>query len=234
VIVVEGVVALWVAGTCVGVVTGALTSAVGLAVVLAGLGSYIVILGLRHDRLRGLAMPDAWARWLTSAVIEEELELEVAIHPRRGRARDAIVALLAVLVVVGASIAMERSAATLGTRHGVPDIVIGGLVLAAVTSLPNAVAAVYLAARGRGAATLSTAMNSNALNVAVGLLIPATIAGLGAPTGQGTLVAVWYFALTAFALAGAYLGRGLNRTHGALIICGYVAFCAAVLAAAYS
>ena len=49
--------------------------------------------------------------------------------------------------------------------HGVPPIVIGGLVLAAVTSLPNAVAAVYLARRGSGTAVLSTALNSNALNV---------------------------------------------------------------------
>ena len=50
-------------------------------------------------------------------------------------------------------------------------------MLAAVTSLPNAVAAVYLAGRGRGAATLSTALNSNALNVIAGLLLPAAIIG---------------------------------------------------------
>ena len=100
--------------------------------------------------------------------MEEELELEAAIHPPRGRARDAIVAAIAVLVVVGASVAMEQTASKLGARHAIPEIVVGGLILAGVTSLPNAVAAVYLARRGRGAATLSTAMNSNALNVAVG------------------------------------------------------------------
>ena len=149
------------------------------------------------------------------------------------RARRAIVAVAAVLVVAGASIAMEQSASTLGTRHGIPDIVIGALVLAAVLSLPNGVAAADPSARGRGAATLSTAMNSNALNVAIGLLIPATVAGLGPPSRQGTLVAVWYLGLTAFALAGAYASRGLTRTHGALIICGYLAFCGAVLATAY-
>ncbi|HWF55919.1 MAG TPA: sodium/calcium exchanger protein [Solirubrobacteraceae bacterium] len=110
-----------------------------------------------------------WALWLTAAVSEEESELEVAIHPRRGRARDALMAGAAVLIVVGASVAMERSGSTLGARRHVPGIVVGGLVLAAVTSLPNAVAAVYLATRGRGAATLSTAMNSNAINVVAGL-----------------------------------------------------------------
>ena len=44
-----------------------------------------------------------------------------------------------------ASVAMEQGASTLGTPFGVPQIVVGGLVLAAVTSLPNAVSAVYLA-----------------------------------------------------------------------------------------
>ena len=38
-------------------------------------------------------------------------------------------------------------------------------MLAVVTSLPNAVTAVYLARRGRGAAVPSTALNSNAINV---------------------------------------------------------------------
>jgi cation:H+ antiporter len=230
VIAIEGAVGLWIAAACVAVVSGAIASAAGLALVLAVLVPYLLVLGMRHERLRRLVLPGSWAAWLESAVSEEELELEVAIHPRRGSGRDAGVAALAVAVVVAASVAMEQSASRLGTRHGVPEIVVGALVLAAVTSLPNAVAGVYLAARGRGAATLSTAMNSNALNVAAGLLIPATITGLGSPSGAGTLVAVWYLGLTAFALAAAYLGRGLRRAHGALIIGAYVAFCAAVLA----
>ncbi len=53
--------------------------------------------------------------------------------------------------MVGASVAMELTASKLGARHHVPEIVIGALVLAGVTSLPNAVSALYLAIRGRGA-----------------------------------------------------------------------------------
>ncbi len=180
-----------------------------------------------------MGLPAAWAEWLTTAVIEEEEELDVAIHPSRGHARDAALAGIAVLVVVGASIAMEHAASRLGSRHGVPEIVTGALVLAAVTSLPNAVASVYLARRGRGAATLSTAMNSNALNVAVGLLLPAVILGLGETAGLGVLTAVWYLGLTLFALGCAYAGRGLNRTHGVLIICGYLTFAGVLVAAAH-
>ena len=234
VIVLEGVVAVWVAAVCVAVVVGLLSPGVGLVVVMCVLVPYLVVLGVRHDRLRRLGLPAAWVSWLTSAIVEEELELEAAIHPRRGRARDATVAAIAVLVVVGASVAMEQAAVRLGADHGIPEIVVGGLILAAVTSLPNAVAAVYLARRGRGAATLSTAMNSNALNVAAGLLLPATVVGLGTSSGPATLSAAWYVGLTVFALVCAYVARGLRRVHGALIICGYVAFVGVVLASAYS
>ena len=97
-------------------------------------------------------------------------------------------------------------------------------VLAAVTSLPNAVGAVFLARRGRGAAVLSEAMNSNMLNVLVGLFLPGTFIGLGTTGGGATLVAAWYGCLTVFSLAMAYLGRGLGRRQGLVIVAGYLAF----------
>ena len=234
VIVLEGVVAMSIATVCLAVVVGVFSPAVGLVLVVAVLVPYLVVLGVPRDRLGRIGLPSAWVSWLTGAIVEEELELEVAIHPQRGRQVDGVVAAIAVLVVVGASVAMEQTASKLGARHAIPEIVVGALILAAVTSLPNAVAAVYLARRGRGAATLSTAMNSNALNVAAGLLLPATVVGLGASSGQGTLVAAWYLGLTAFALACAYIGLGLRRGHGVLIICGYLAFVGVVLATAYS
>ena len=64
-------------------------------------------------------------RWLAEAVPEEEQELEPAIHPPRAGGLDVVVAVLATAVVVGASIAMELTASTLGARHHVPEIVIG-------------------------------------------------------------------------------------------------------------
>jgi Ca2+/Na+ antiporter len=137
------------------------------------------------------------------------------------------------LVVVLASTVMELTATNLGHRFAVPGIITGGIVLAAVTSLPNAVAAVYLATRGRGAAVLSTALNSNALNVIAGLLIPAAITGLGSPSTQTTLVTGWYAGLTAAVLVAAFAGRGLRRPAGSAIIAAYAAFLAALLAVAY-
>jgi cation:H+ antiporter len=234
VVVLEGVVASWVAAVCLVVVVGVVSAAAGLGLVLAVLGPYLAAIGMRRGRLRRLGLPLRWVGWLASAIGEEELELEAAIHPRRGRTRDGVVAAAAVLVVVGASVAMERAVSTLGQHVAIPQIVVGGLILAGVTSLPNAVAGVYLAGRGRGAATLSTAMNSNTLNVTVGLLIPATVVGLGAGSGPATLVAAWYLALTAFILLSAYVGRGLRRADGALILLAYLAFAGVTVSTAYS
>jgi cation:H+ antiporter len=233
VIVMEAAVALSVAAACVAVIAGALSPAIGLVVVGCVLVPYLLILGAHRDLLRRLGVRPEWMDWLTAAITEEELELEPAIHPQRGRGADAAEALVALLVVVGASLAMEEAASHLGSRNGIPEVVIGGLVLAAVTSLPNAVAAVYLAMRGKGAATLSTATNSNAINVAVGLLIPGTIVGLGAPSGTATLIAGWYLGLTALAFFFAYRGGGLQRWHGVLIVGAYVAFTGIVLSSAY-
>lgn len=224
VVALDGTVAVWIACVCVAVVAGAISPFTGLDLALIVFLPYLVFLGAPHDRLYRLRVPRTWVAWLRQAILESEVELEVAIHPARGRTRDGLEAGLAIAVVVGASIAMEHTASTLGSRWGTPEIVTGGLILAGVTSIPNAVAAVYLAVRGRGAATLSTAMNSNALNVIAGLLLPATIVGLGAPTGTATLVACWYLGLTLVALGFAFATGGLRRAHGAAIVVLYGLF----------
>ena len=64
-----------------------------------------------------------------------------------GQAAGRAIAAVALGVVIVASVTMERAASSARAADpGVPEIIIGGLVLAAVTSLPNAVAAVWLAA----------------------------------------------------------------------------------------
>ena len=230
VVLLGGAVAVWVATVCVLAVTGVLAAAWGLALTLAVLCGYLALLATEGRGLERLRVPGRPASWLRSAIAEEEQELLEAIRPPRGRWPDVALALGALVVVVVASVTMERAAADLGERYAIPEIVIGGLVLAAVTSLPNAVAAVYLAARGRGAATLSTALNSNTLNVVIGLLLPATILGLGAATGQTIMITLWYALLTVAVLGAAYLRQGLGRVTGSLIVATYAVFVVSILA----
>src|SRR5262249_58523473 len=104
----------------------------------------------------------------------------------------------------------------------------------AAPSLPTSVAGFSPAAGGGGAAMLSTTLNSNALNVPAGLLLPAAIIGLGPPSGQSDLIAVWYLALTLIALALAYRDSGMSRASGALIIGAYLVFVGSLLTVAHS
>jgi cation:H+ antiporter len=228
VVILEGVVGLSVAAVTVALTAGWLAPAAGLGLVLALFVPYLVLSALTPVRRRQLALPARWRDWLVGAVRDEEVELSAAIHPHSGSWKDGGLALVALAVVIAASVAMERAASILGGRYGLASIVLGAVVLAAVTSLPNAVAAVYLASRGRGSATLAEAMNSNSLNVVVGLFIPAVIVGIGRSSAVGLMVALSYGGLTVVTLALALKGAGLGRRAGAVIVALYVLFVVAL------
>ncbi|MDA8312658.1 MAG: hypothetical protein M0Z46_19035 [Actinomycetota bacterium] len=230
VVVFQGLIAAWVALACLATVTGLVTPAIGLVVALVVLIPYALLAALDGSRWWLRPDPSSLRRWLTRAIAEEELELSAIIHPRRGRPRDAAVGGAALVVVVIASVAMEQAAARLGVRLSVPGVLVGGTVLAAVTSLPNAVAAIYWAKRGRGVAMLSTALNSNALNVVAGFLLPSMLIGVGGRSVQEALMAWWYVGLTSVVLSLAFVQRGLRRPAGWLIVLCYLAFVAVLTA----
>ncbi len=227
-----GAVAVWIAAVALLLVIGAVPPVAALLLAAGVFVPYVVVLGVRHEVIGRLAAPDRWRRWLVSAITEEEQELEPAIHPGRGGARDALLALAATVLVVAASVAMERSGSRLGARHGVPEIVVGGIVLAVVTSLPNAVAGIYLASRGRASAVLSTSLNSNAINVLAGLLIPTTFVGIAAPSAESTFVASSALAMTVLAIIFCYARRGLARREGIALVVAYLVFAAVLTATA--
>ena len=174
---------------CVLTSVGLVSPLLGLILTSSVLIAYLIALGLRRDVLRRLALPKVVTAWLSSAIDEEEEELEAAIRPPIGRSIDVVVALVALVIVVGASVAMERGASSIGHHFHVADAVVGGVALAAVTSLPNAVAAIHLAAKHRGAAAFSTALTSNNLNVIAGFLIPGAVVGIARSSFAGNLTA---------------------------------------------
>jgi cation:H+ antiporter len=229
VVIFEGGVALWIAAVSAGTLAGLITPEAGLLAALAVLAPYVAISAVGPARRRTLPLPAAWRGWLASAVDEEEQELSAAIHPRKGDKRDAAAGAAALMVVVAASVTMERAASTAGTQVGMPNIVVGGIVLAVVTSLPNAVSAIYLATKGRGAAALSGALNSNTLNVVAGLLVPAVVTGMAPLSGGAVFVAGSYVTLTLVTLALALAGRGLDRRSGSVIAGAYLIFAAILL-----
>jgi cation:H+ antiporter len=231
VVVMEGAAAIGVAVASVAAVSGALSPAPVLVLTLVFFVPYVVIAAVPTQRL---PLPAASKRWLGEALREEVEETEDAYRPfwRASTRLAAVTATVAVLVVIGASILMEHSASVGGSALGVPEIVLGAVVLAGVTSIPNAVAAVYLARVGKGAATLSVAMNSNTVNVVGGLALPAVIGGLVvAHLGGGAVFAgASYLGMTVLVIALAYKGGGLGRGAGGLLIGVYAVFLAVLIA----
>jgi cation:H+ antiporter len=206
------------------VALGVLPGVAGLVLALLALAPYVTVSALHlHARQR---LPG----FLREAVVEEQQDARRDEYAPPASRLDALVVVPALAAVVGGAYGMVAAAQSLADRWNVADVVVGALVLAALTSIPNLIAAVRLARHGRGAACVSESLNSNNANILVGLCIPAVIVGLGSASGIEIFTACWMIGMTAIAVALGF-GRGLTRREGAVIIALYVVFAVVVLTA---
>jgi cation:H+ antiporter len=223
-LVLNGGVAVLVAIVGLLVVVEVVPGAVGLAVALLVLAPYVLLSGL-HERARS-RLPGP----LREAVAEEQRDARRDEFSRPATGLDALTVVPALAVVVGGAYGMVTAAQSLGERWDVSDVVLGAIVLAALTSIPNLIAAIRLARHGRGAACVSEALNSNNANILAGLCAPATILSLGSTSGVETFAAVWMAGMTLVAVALGF-GGGLTRREGAAIVALYAVFFVVVVVA---
>jgi len=210
----NGGVGLAVVGTAVALVLGAIGATVATVLILAVLVPYAVLFALPPGRLRGP---------LGAAVREEAEDMRTDRVPP-ATLLDALEIVPCLIVIVAAAIWLVKAATDLGDHWGVSDVVVGTLVLAALTTLPNVVTAVRLALHGRGAAVVSEAFNSNSLNILFGLAIPGLFLTLGTASGIQAFTAWWLLGMTGVAIVLAWSGHGLARPEGAAMIILYVPF----------
>ena len=90
---------------------------------------------------------------------------------------------VALVAIVAGATAMVDTSLVVADAIGLSHALVGLLVLAVVTSLPNMSTAIRLARQGRGDATVSETLNSNNINLVGGIVIPAAILGLGTVPG---------------------------------------------------
>jgi cation:H+ antiporter len=206
------------------VAVGVLPGAAGLVLALLALAPYVTVSAL-HARARA-RLPG----FLREAVVEEQQDARRDEYARPATGVDALAVMPALAAVVGGAYGMVTAAQSLADRWNVSDVVLGALVLAALTSIPNLIAAVRLARHGRGAACVSESLNSNNANILVGLCVPAVILGLGAASGVEIFAAWWMVGLTVVAVALGF-GKGLTRREGVVIVALYAVFVVVVAAA---
>jgi len=136
-----------------------------------------------------------------------------------------------VLIVVG-STGMVRAALTLAKHWHVSQTITGFLLLAVLTSLPNAFTAVRLGTTGRGDALVSETFASNTINLTGGILVPALVAGLAAGSRTIDFDLLWLGGMTCLTVILLATTRGLGRAGGALLIALYCGFVAVQITAA--
>ena len=237
-----------------GVVLGSnvfnLAAMVGLSAVLAG----AVTIGRRELAVEGSValaatfvagalvlglLPAAWACALFAAVAIPYVVAaarQPALHHRLPHVHEgalwkplALIVPAIALIVLG-STGMVRSALVLSDRWHVSKIVVGIVVLAVLTSLPNAYTAVRLGLTGRGSALVSEAFGSNTINLVGGILVPALVVGLAGHSGLTEANLAWLVAMTCVVVVLLAPRRGMTRLGGALLVCFYAAFVAVQLA----
>jgi cation:H+ antiporter len=132
--------------------------------------------------------------------------------------------LLAVGLIVVGSEGMVRSALSLADQWQLPTALVGVLILAILTSLPNAYTAVRLGASHRGAALVSESLNSNTINLLGGVMVPALLIGLEPASRLVRFDFAWLVMMTLVALLLLTPRRGSGRVGGGVLILLYVAF----------
>ncbi len=225
----NGSIAVLVVGIIAALISGMIapvTSVIVLGVVVV---AYIALSALRGPGIERLGLPRAAERFLYSVITSAENAAREDRTPPKAVIADALSVVPALVSIVLASIGMVNSALTIGHRWGISDTVIGVLVLATLTGLPNVIAAVRLARSGRGGAVISEALNSNTFNAIAGVCLPALILGLGPVSGQTRFATWWLLGMTLLVLILMFIRRGLSRAEGMVVIALYFVFLAIII-----
>ncbi len=187
---------------------------------------YAAILWMRRGTINALPLPSSWKAFLADATSDhaegseksnavKETNREQDAHSQEVSGKSLAQGGIALVLITGGSVALVRFT-TLLTAGRLPHELLGPVVLAGLTGIPNVYTAMRLALRQNGPAVVVEAMNSNILNIVAGLAIPAVVFGGVSFSGTGLMSAMWLLALTMAAIALCVWQRGLSRIAGSL------------------
>jgi cation:H+ antiporter len=140
-----------------------------------------------------------------------------------------VLIVLDVALIIAGSAGMVETALTLGKDWHIPNSVLGVLILAPLTSLPNALTAIRLGLAGRGAALVGETFNSNSINLAVGVIVPSLFVTFAALSSVDKQQLAWLLAMTIAAVGLLARPAGMRRAGAAVLLILYFAFVAGTL-----
>lgn len=194
------------------------------------LAPYVWLLSMSSERVARMNLPARVRLYLVLAIGHVHRDTRNRSGLRQAFWGDGLIIAVSLAAILVASNFVVQSAIVLEANWHLPPLVMGTLILAALTSVPNVVAAVQLARDGLGPAVVSETFNSNTLNLLVGTGLPALVFSLGTVTPQMTLTLVWLLGMSIFAVLAAGHRHGLHRIAGTVLILLYLMFTGAIVA----
>jgi cation:H+ antiporter len=225
----EAFVGLWLVAVTLAVVAGGLGATTGALLIAVVAVPYVALLAAGPRMARRLPLGVAESRFVRRSFGEEHRRAR-PLDSRREAGRLVAVLLVALVLIVAGSVGAVRSATDLAHAWSVPESLVGVIVLAILTSLPNAWTGVRFGLQQRGSALISETLNSNSINIVAGLAVPAALGSLGAFSGLAVFDVAWLFGMTATALVLFGKRDGAGRGAGAFLIALYLAFLAIQIA----
>lgn len=217
-------VALWITGAiALQLLYGVSATVIGVMIAAVML-PYTLVSALKPARLKWLHVPEPAALWLGEAVSGTEVDTGEDVFPPPPSWADKASLLPLLGIVVMASVGMVHAASVIGEKLDVSEVVLGALVLATVTGVPNAIAAIRLGLQGRGSAVVSETFNSNSLNLIAGAYLPSLFAVSPAPSSTARLTLWWLVGMTVLAALLFLRGGRLGRFGGGVLVATYAAF----------
>jgi cation:H+ antiporter len=222
-----GVLATLIASALILGLLPAVAAAILLVVVLV---PYLMLVGGGAEAAARLGLTGAAARAVARALGERSLSRR-RDEPIDEHSVPRLLMLLppAVALIVLGSAGMVHAALELGDRWHISAALIGLLILAPATSLPNVFTAVRLGLADRGGALVSETLNSNTINLVVGVAVPALVVSLGHFSGLVAFELAWLLVMTVTSLALLAQPRGLERRGGTALVGLYAVFAAVAL-----
>ena len=226
----EAFVGLWLLAVTLAIVAGGIGGIAGGVLIAAVTVPYVGLLAAGPRITRRLRLGAVESRFVGRSFGEPHVPAP-GLDSRTEALGLLFILAGALAVIVAGSVAAVRAATDLAHDWSVPKAIVGVIVLAILTSLPNAWTGVRFGLQGRGSALMSETLNSNSINIVAGLALPAALGTFGAFSHLDVFDVAWLLGMTAAALV--LFGRrgGARRSAGVFLIVLYAAFLAAQIAA---
>ena len=194
---------------------------------------YLVVIALYPSQLDRLPLPPFLKHFLARATanVQEDCPRTgmETVHVREATLIDWFVLVPGIFTIVAGSQGIVHATVKLSGRFGISHAIAGALAIAGLTGIPNAIAAIRLATRHRGAAVVTECLNSNSVNLVCGICLPALLVGLGAVGAQTYFSLGWLLAMSAAAIALLCWRGGLRRAGGSVLVGLYLLFALAII-----